>query len=312
MTPPLRTVCALVAYDGTDFYGFQSQADVPTVQDALEQALDRFCLREGRIIGAGRTDRGVHASGQVIRASMRWKQAMADLERAWNAHLPPSIAVRCVREAPEGFHPRFDAISRMYRYFVWWQQAPEGFPSLRRSPLTDRFALLETRPLDVAAMNQAASYFLGVHDFATFGQAPQEGEGTERCVTAAFWRIEEPGASLSAPHPARRLVFTIVANAFLRQMVRTIVGTLLAVGRGEIPAEAIKQMLGARDRSEAAPPAPPQGLMLERVTYPPVLDGWVHAQVESKVAPQREDRVIDREQGRENAYAKQRRGFGKP
>lgn len=283
MTPPLRTVCALVAYDGTDFYGFQSQADVPTVQDALEQALDRFCHREGRIVGAGRTDRGVHASGQVIRAYVRWKHAMADLERAWNAHLPPTIAVRRVREAPEGFHPRFDAISRMYRYSVWWQPAPKGFPPLRRSPLTDRFALLETRPLDVAAMNRAASYFLGVHDFATFGQASQEGEGTERCVTAAFWRVEAPEASLPAPDSGRRLVFTIVANAFLRQMVRTIVGTLLAVGRGELPPEAVKQMLGARDRSEAAPPAPPQGLILERVAYPSALDRWVHADVESKL-----------------------------
>lgn len=282
MTLRLCTVCALVAYDGTDFYGFQSQADVPTVQDALEAALDRFCRREGRVVGAGRTDRGVHASGQVVRASMLWKHSFGDLERAWNAHLPPSIAVRCVREAPEGFHPRFDAISRTYQYLVWWQQAPNGFPPLRRSPLTDRFALLETRPLDVAAMNQAASYLLGQHDFATFGQAPQEGESTERRVTAAFWRMKESEVLLPNAYPGRWLVFTITANAFLRQMVRTIVGTLLAVGKGEIPAEAVKQMLDARDRSCASPPAPPQGLILERVTYPSALDRWVHADMAHK------------------------------
>lgn len=283
MTLRLYTLCALVAYDGTDFYGFQSQADVPTVQDALEAALDRFCHREGRIVGAGRTDRGVHASGQVIRATVLWKHPLVDLERAWNAHLPPSIAVRCVREAPEGFHPRFDAVSRTYRYFIRWQQAPNGFPSPRRSPLTDRFASLETRPLDVAAMNQAASYLLGVHDFATFGQVPQEGEATERCVTATFWHLEGPETSPPDAYPGWRLVFTITANAFLRQMVRTIVGTLLAVGKGEMPAEAVKQMLDARDRSCAAPPAPPQGLVLERVTYPSVLDRWVHAQTENKL-----------------------------
>ncbi len=276
MTPPLRTVSALVAYDGTDYHGFQAQANANTVQDALERALDQFCQRPQRIIGAGRTDAGVHANGQVIRATVAWAHSPADLERAWNMRLPASIAVRCVREALPGFHPRFDAISRTYRYTVQWHQAPPGFPAPRRAPLTDRFSLLETRALDVAAMNAAAALLVGTHDFATFGQPPQ-GESTERHVVSAVWQIaEETPAALDA-FPGQRLVFTITANAFLRQMVRNLVGSLLAVGRGELTVDGLQAALAARDRRRSAPPAAPQGLVLERVTYPQMVDRWVHA-----------------------------------
>lgn len=276
MTPPIRTICALVAYDGTDFHGFQSQANATTVQDALEHALDQFCHRVGRIAGAGRTDAGVHANGQVIRASVGWAHRVADLERAWNARLPATLSVRFVREAPSGFHPRFDAISRTYRYTVQWYRAPDGFPAPRSSPLTNRFALLETGSLAVAAMNEAAEYLIGVHDFATFGQPPQ-GESTERHVLAAIWQISEISPLPLDTFPGMQLVFTITANAFLRQMVRNLVGTLLSVGRGELSPNALKEALAARDRSRSAPPSAPQGLVLERVTYPPSLDRWIHA-----------------------------------
>lgn len=276
MTPPLRTVCALVAYDGTDYHGFQSQANAMTVQDTLEGALDQFCLRQERIVGAGRTDAGVHANGQVIRTTVAWAHSLADLERAWNVRLPPSIAVRLVREAPSGFHPRFDAISRTYCYTVQWYRTPQGFPAPRRAPLTDRFSLFETRPLDVAAMNRAAAHLVGVHDFATFGQ-PLQGDSTERCVLAAEWRIVEATPARLEPFPGQRLIFTITANAFLRQMVRNVVGTLLAVGRGELSVASVGEALAARNRRLSAPPAAPQGLVLEKVTYPPTLDRWIHA-----------------------------------
>lgn len=273
---PVQTVSALVAYDGTDFHGFQSQANATTVQDTLESALDQFCQRTQRIVGAGRTDAGVHANGQVIRATVAWAHSPADLERAWNVRLPASIAVRCVREAPPGFHPRFDAISRTYRYTIQWQRTQQGFPAPRRAPLTDRFSLLETRALDVTAMNVAAAALVGVHDFATFGQPPQ-GESTEREVFAAAWQVIEAAPAPLDAFPGQRLVFTITANAFLRQMVRNLVGALLAVGRGEWTVEAVKAALAARDRRCSAPPAAPQGLVLERVTYPQTLDGWIHA-----------------------------------
>lgn len=274
---PARTICALVAYDGTDFHGFQYQANAPSVQGALETALDCCCRREGRVTGAGRTDAGVHANGQVVTVPVVWGHELAALERAWNVHLSPTISVRRVREAPIGFHPRFSASSRTYRYTVLMYVAPTGFPAPKHSPLTDRFALLVTQPLDVAAMNVAASALIGVHDFATFGQATH-GESTQRQVVAAQW--QESTSSLPAldGFPGRRLVFTITANAFLRQMVRNVVGTLLRVGRGEMTPDNVAAMLAACDRRLSAPPAPPQGLVLERVTYPPDLDRWIHAE----------------------------------
>ena len=275
MMPPVRTICALVAYDGTDFHGFQFQAKVPSVQGVLEQTLDDICQREGRIIGAGRTDAGVHANGQVIMASVRWGHELAALERAWNVRLPPTVSVRCVREAPVGFNPRFGAIGRTYRYTVQVYCSPAGFPVLKHSPLTDRFSLFATRTFDVAAMNAAAAHLIGVHDFATFGQATHH-EMTVRHVQAAAWQESSDSPPALDVFPGRRLVFTITANAFLRQMVRRIVGTLLAVGRSELTPSAFEAVLAAHDRSNAAPPAPPQGLVLERVTYPPAVDRWVH------------------------------------
>ena len=247
-----------------------------TVQDTLEEALDQFCQRPQRIVGAGRTDAGVHANGQVIRATVAWGHSLADLERAWNVRLPAAIAVRRVREAPPGFHPRFDATSRTYRYTVQWSQSPQGLPAPRRAPLTDRFSLFQTCALDVEAMNAAAATLVGVHDFATFGQPPQ-GENTEREVFMAVWQVIEAAPTPFDSFPGRRLVFTITANAFLRQMVRNLVSTLLAVGRGEWSVERLKAALAARDRRYCVPPAAPQGLVLERVTYPQALDRWIHA-----------------------------------
>lgn len=273
---PVRTICALVAYDGTDFHGFQYQANAPSVQGVLEAALDRCCRREGRVIGAGRTDAGVHANGQVIVVAVSWAHALTALERAWNVHLPASVSVRNVREAPTGFHPRFGAISRTYRYTVQMYVAPGGAVAPKRSPLTDRHALLVAHALDVEAMNAAASALIGVHDFASFGQATH-GESAVREVFAAQWQESTNSLPALDDFPGRRLVFTITANAFLRQMVRSVVGTLLRVGRGAIAPAEMAAILAARDRRLSAPPAPPQGLALERVTYPTAWDKWVHA-----------------------------------
>ncbi|HAJ38009.1 MAG TPA: tRNA pseudouridine(38-40) synthase TruA [Chloroflexi bacterium] len=274
---PLRTICALVAYDGTDFHGFQYQANAPTVQGVLEAALDRCCRREGRVVGAGRTDAGVHANGQVVSVSVSWAHTLTALERAWNVHLPAAVSIRSVREAPVGFHPRFGAISRTYRYTVQMYVAPSNFPAPKHSPLTDRYALLVSQPLDLAAMNAAAEVLIGVHDFATFGQATH-GESTEREVFAAQWQTSINSLPALDNFPGQRLVFTITANAFLRQMVRNIVGTLLMVGRGAMTPAEVAAILTARDRRLSAPPAPPQGLVLESVTYPPAWERWVHGE----------------------------------
>jgi tRNA pseudouridine38-40 synthase len=265
-------VCGMVTYDGTDFHGFQVQENVPTIQGTLEDALARFCKPVGRVAGAGRTDAGVHASGQVVAVQLAWRHPLEQLQNAWNVRLPPAIAVRELRVAPARFHPRFSAQARMYHYYV-----VEGDrATLGRSPLTDRFALYVSQPLAVEAMQAAAALMVGEHDFATFGQ-PTKGENTVRRVFEARWQVlADSLASLdrAAGVPRRRLVLTITANGFLRNMVRCLVGTFLAVGRGEWSLGDVENALAAKDRSRSAPPAAPNGLVLEQVIYPDHLDPW--------------------------------------
>lgn len=269
MDEQLLSVCGKVTYDGTDYHGFQVQAGVPTIQGTLEAALARFCQPVGRVAGAGRTDTGVHARGQVVGVQVYWRHSLMQLQKAWNAHLPDTIAVRGVQVAPPGFHPRFSAEERIYRYYVI---AGDG-STLGRSPLTNRFALYVAQPLDVGAMQAATDLVVGEHDFATFG-LPTQGESTIRRVLAAEWQVlTDSLVDLDHSLP-RRLVLTIRANGFLRNMVRKLVGSLLAVGRGEWAIEAMADALASRDRSRSAPLAPPNGLIFEHVVYPDHIDPW--------------------------------------
>jgi tRNA pseudouridine38-40 synthase len=254
-----RQVAALVGYDGTTYHGFQVQAGVPTVQQVLEESLSAVATLSGRITGSGRTDRGVHARGQVIGLALEWRHDLNALRRAWNAHLPPDIVIRQVVAAPEGFHPRFSARQRTYRYFV-----REGAV---QEPLSRRYVLDVTGPLDIAAMQTAAQHLVGTHDFATFGQPPQ-GESTVRTLFAADWHVDAPSLPQLGVPAERRLVFTVTANAFLQHMVRKVVGTLLEVGRGRRSVADFAGALQAAHGAHAAPPAPPCGLVLEWVTYP--------------------------------------------
>jgi len=271
---PLLQVAALVTYDGTDFHGFQLQPNALTVQAVLEQALQRCCGEPCRVIGSGRTDAGVHASGQVITTKVPWRHSLQDLQRAWNAHLPATVAIRKLVLAPEGFHPRFSAVQRTYRYTLFDQAVVSDERLLpRHAPLLERYALYVRQTLDWEAMNAGARFLLGEHDFATFGQPPQ-GEQTVRSLYQAEWQVVQTTLLPLDTVAGRQLVFTVTANAFLRQMVRNLVGTLLAVGRGEWSAEAVRAALVAKDRRCCAPPAPPQGLVLEKVLYPPSLLLW--------------------------------------
>ncbi|MCC6456871.1 MAG: tRNA pseudouridine(38-40) synthase TruA [Caldilineaceae bacterium] len=262
-------VAAVVTYDGTDYHGFQVQAGVPTIQGALENALARFCEPLGRVAGAGRTDAGVHACGQVVAVQLRWRHSLEKLQSAWNAHLPPAITVHGVTVAPVGFHPRFSAQQRTYRYSV----VEGNQATLGRSPLTDRFALYVSHPLDVGAMQAATKLMVGEHDFATFG-LPTQGESTIRRVMDADWQVVTESLPSLEASPPKRLVLTITANGFLRNMVRCLVGTFLAVGRSEWSLAAVADALAARDRSRTAPPASPKGLLLAQVVYPDHLDPW--------------------------------------
>lgn len=269
-------VAGLVAYDGTDFHGFQIQQNASTVQSVLEVALLACTGMHARVIGSGRTDSGVHASGQVISAKVEWDHKAENLQNAWNAHLPSSVAVRQLVEAQDEFHPRFSAEKRTYRYTIY-DSGNYSQPSTLRmpkvSPLTDRFALYVAQPLNITAMQTAATFLVGEHDFATFGQPPQ-GDNTVRTVYEATWQVVETTLPTLHDYPGRRLTFTVTANAFLRQMVRNLVGTLLVIGRGQWQPNKMEVLIAARDRSRCAAPAPPQGLVLEHVTYPTAVDPW--------------------------------------
>ncbi|MBI3957307.1 MAG: tRNA pseudouridine(38-40) synthase TruA [Chloroflexi bacterium] len=264
MTPD-RSLCALVAYDGTEFSGFQVQANARTVQGALEAGLERLTGHFCRIHGSGRTDTGVHAHGQVIGFTLPWKHSLDALCQGWNRYLPEAIVVRQVVEAPAGFHPRFSATARTYRYTVYHPVAG-ALENVRRFPLFERFALVEKSSLDVGAMNQAAALLVGEHDFATFGQ-PAQGESTQRRIEELYWSAET-GSLVRLDSPQlQRLVLTTTANGFLRRMVRNLTGTLLEVGRGTWQLADVSAALAAMDRSRSAPPVLPNGLVLERVDY---------------------------------------------
>ena len=245
--PSTRKLMVVIEYDGADYLGFQVQAQGATIQGEIERALAAVTEEWVRIVGAGRTDAGVHAHGQVIAFSTTWRHPVEELQRALNAVLPKDIAVRELGPVAKGFHPRFDAVSREYRYTILNQPL--------RSPLARRFACHFPRPLAVAAMNEAAGVLVGSHDFASFGRAPQ-GDNTVREVCLVQWAPEGPF-----------VYFDIVANAFLYRMVRSQVGTLLLVGTGELSPDGFEEILRSADRSRASQVAPAHGLCLMKVNY---------------------------------------------
>ncbi|MCD6519076.1 MAG: tRNA pseudouridine(38-40) synthase TruA [Anaerolineae bacterium] len=246
---------ATVEYDGTEYSGFQVQVGRRTIQGELEAALQRITQQSIRVNGAGRTDAGVHARGQVINFRVEWRHSNADLERALNALLPRDIAVRELqKEAPE-FHARFSARRRMYVYSI--------YNSAVRAPLLERFAYWVPGELDLLAMQEAAEFLVGEQDFAAFGQPPF-GEQTVRTVHRAEWQRHPSPWGKGQPE---LLQFIIEANAFLRGMVRRIVGTLLLVGQGRLSVSNFAQVLASKDISRAGPPAPARGLCLWQVVY---------------------------------------------
>jgi tRNA pseudouridine38-40 synthase len=243
-----------VAYDGTDFLGFQLQASGRTVQGALEAALLQLSGANARVIGSGRTDAGVHAAGQVVGFRVEWRHSLSDLHRALNAVLPPDVAVVDLDEAPEEWHPRFSAKWRHYRYTV--RNAPW------RSPLDRRQALHVAQPLRLDDMQAAARAFIGEQDFASFGRPMQDGESTVRMIYRSGWRRD-----------GERFYYDVIGNAFLRGMVRSLVGSMLSVGLGQVTVGQLRETLAAKERSLAAPPAAACGLCLMRVKYDDVPQG---------------------------------------
>ena len=228
---------ARVEYDGTDFDGFQVNPGRRTVQGVLEDALRRLGDGAGeRIDGAGRTDAGVHATGQVIAFSYAGRLGARELGRALDALLPPDVAIHAVRRAPDGFHPRFAARYREYRYTVW--NGP-------RSPLRERTALGVRIPLDTAAMVLAGSVFEGRHDFGAFGAADRSPVRTVMAV-----RVRREG---------RTVTIDVRADAFLRGMVRRMVACLLEVGLGKMDTDAVRSALAGPGPAPDGGPRPDPG-----------------------------------------------------
>lgn len=247
-----RRYRAVLAYAGTAYQGFQRQAaGTPTIQGAVEAALLRVTGQAVGVLGAGRTDAGVHAEGQVIAFDVRWRHEASDLLRALNANLPTDIALQSISLAERDFHPRYSARRRTYVYRLYRRPV--------RYPLWDRDRWWVRVSLDGAAMQQAAALLVGEHDFATFGQPPQ-GTNTVRRVLRSAWDCQ-PDAS------GETHTYTITGNAFLQRMVRSIVGTLVEVGRGAMAIEGFHAALVAADRDRAGPTAPPHGLTLVNVEY---------------------------------------------
>ncbi|MEW6567239.1 MAG: tRNA pseudouridine(38-40) synthase TruA [Chloroflexota bacterium] len=239
-----------LAYDGTEFEGFQRLGPGRrTVQGTLEDALRRLGWQGRSIRAAGRTDAGVHARGQVVDFELQWKHDLGLLVTALNAHLPADVAAVEAGVAPAGFHPRFSASRRRYRY--WLLCAP------RRDPLQERFAWRVWPEPALEPMQQAAQALVGERDFGAFGAAPIPGGHTVRRVFVASW--ERLDASWA---------FDIEANAFLHHMVRRLVAALVDVGRGRKSPEDIEAALANPASPWEGKMAPARGLCLETVLYP--------------------------------------------
>ena len=245
----MTTFKIVLSYDGTDYVGWQRQANGISIQALIEDALRVLDGCAVTVAGAGRTDAGVHALGQVASFTIARELSPDALLRAINAHLPPDIRALSAEEAPPGFHPRFGARRKTYRYRLWNGDV--------LSPFERAYAWHVPGPLDVEAMRAAARLLEGRHDFAAFQATGSAVATTER----------EIFQSTISNLQSAMLVYDVIGSGFLRHMVRIIVGSLVEVGRGRQPVEWIGAVIASRDRTAAGPTAPPHGLFLVGVEY---------------------------------------------
>lgn len=242
-----RTVLLVVEYDGASLVGYQRQREGPSAQSLLEEACRRVAGVAPRLVASGRTDRGVHAGGLLVKATFRRLNVPLDrLPAALSAHLPAEVAVIAAFEAPADFHPRRDVLRKTYRYRLLERPI--------RSPLERARAWQLAYRLDLVAMRRAARWLVGCHDFAAFATDAASKEDTVRTVSRVL--VRRCGDIIE---------IDVEGGGFLYNMVRAIVGSLVEVGRGRRPAEWLRGVLDGRDRRAAGPTAPPHGLMLLNV-----------------------------------------------
>jgi tRNA pseudouridine38-40 synthase len=238
----------ILAYDGSGFTGSQRQASSRTVQGEFEKALCKIGWSGKSVLLAGRTDSGVHASGQVAAFDFEWVHAVEKLLKALNAELPPDLAVKSLRPVSADFHPRFDAVSRTYRYRLFCEPI--------RDPLRERFAWRVWPTLDGNALKQNAGIFLGTHDFAAFGSPTSPKGTTVRTVTKTEWRKKRNG----------KWQFEVRADAFLYRMVRRLVFVQVSLALGKCSVEEVQLALKKQGKLIAGL-APAHGLTLVEVNY---------------------------------------------
>ena len=250
-----QTFKLTIAYDGTDFAGWQVQPGKRTIQEALERAVEKITGEQTKVIGSGRTDAGVHALAQVASCRLsHWGDDCSRLAYALNTRLPDTIVVTESTSAPDDFHPIRDATAKEYHYQLQVGGIRDAFEHRYRWHLFGK--------LDVGQMQAAAQRFVGRHDFAGFQAAGSDRKTTTREILKCRW-VEQESSSPSRLH----LALEIEADGFLYNMVRNIVGTLIEVGRGKHPPEWIDELIKNKDRNAAGQTAPPHGLFMVRVEY---------------------------------------------
>jgi tRNA pseudouridine38-40 synthase len=243
-----------IQYDGTDFHGWQKQGDLRTVQSELTRALSLIEGQDVVLHGSGRTDAGVHAEGQVANALLRREITSEKLRAAINGNIASDVRVIKVESVSDNFHARYSARQKTYVYRIVNGQVI--------SPFWNRYACHEARPLDIERMNRVAVLFLGTHDWTAFSATQSDAETRVRTITRL-----DVSERYDSRAPGRMVEIIIAANGFLRYMVRSIAGTLLAVGRDEIDAKLVTQAIEGGNRSLVAATAPAWGLALLSVSY---------------------------------------------
>jgi tRNA pseudouridine38-40 synthase len=248
-----------IAYDGTDFHGWQMQANKPTIQGEIVNVLQRLTQEKIILHGTGRTDAGVHALGQVASFRTQSHLSAEEFQRALNALLPPTIRIVGAEEVGPDFNARWSARGKIYRYRLYRGKVVP--------PMIWRFVLHYPFPLDEEAMRDAAARFVGTHDFASFAASTgSEDDDKERSSEREIYSTE-----LVRTPDNEELVFTVNGRSFLRYMVRKMVGTLLDVGRGKLTPGDIDRLYELKDRSKSGPTVPPQGLVMVKVEH---VEAW--------------------------------------
>jgi tRNA pseudouridine38-40 synthase len=245
----MRNIKLIIEYDGTNYRGWQVQPDGPTIQGMLEEKLSRLSSERIHVIGSGRTDSGVHALGQVAHFRTQSQMDIRTIQRALNSLLPPDILIREVEEVDEGFHARKQSKSKVYEYRILNRNL--------RSVFHRGYVWHIPQKLNLAEMKKATQSLIGEHDFSAFRTVGSPTRTTVRRVIRAEWKRGRDGL----------IRIEIEANGFLKQMVRSIIGTLVEIGKGRMKATDFRKILNSKDRKEAGPTAPAQGLFLKEVKY---------------------------------------------